>query len=66
MLKDDQHIFSLCFLISPSTFYDILSNTIHQGFPQDEVIAGCSVFITGHMAISGTAWGKLCIHYSLA
>ena len=24
-----------------------------QGFPQDKIIAGCSVFIAGHMAISG-------------
>ena len=24
-----------------------------QGFPQDKIIAGCSVLIAGHMAISG-------------
>ena len=25
----------------------------YQGFPKDKIIAGCSVFIAGHMAISG-------------
>ena len=24
-----------------------------QGFPQDKIIAGCSISIAGHMAISG-------------
>ena len=24
-----------------------------QGFPQDKIVAGCSVFIAGHMALSG-------------
>ena len=24
-----------------------------QGFPQDKIIAGCSVFIDSHMAMSG-------------
>ena len=30
-----------------------------QGFPQDKIIAGCSVFIAGHMAISGLIFSIL-------
>ena len=33
--------------------YNQQSVSILQGFPQDKIIAGCSVFVASHMTISG-------------
>ena len=31
---------------------------IQQGFPQDKIIAGCSVFIASHIAIAGLIFSE--------
>ena len=50
-------IFNISYFISGSHTVTLVLPFTHsqtvQGFPQDKIIAGCCVFIAGHMAISG-------------
>ena len=38
---------------NPVLIMALIFTLLLEGFPQDKIIAGCCVFIAGHMAISG-------------